>query len=287
MVVSSPAFFAKARACLIDSPHVTSPSDIPERPLPAHELEAHYNELLAEFLPYRTGLVPFVANGYRGPWIENYWVDKFCCNRNLSAFGMLVPLFICWSDITVRWGNRNFTIVAQAIYKRLRPDVLYVTVVQSDSGMYSAKFAQFNNFTATRNILVLSAGGTGHVPIPLLQREMAQGGQPQWFAYNMSFSGWLATSRVRPTMVNAMIKAAAENTSGGGKVVVYNDVVGGIAPPSNDTSVFRMACNRNGVKWKDFMRATVLNTAPRGYGRTSCAFAPAWRAADRLCRPLV
>ena len=41
-----------------------------------------------------------MSAGFRGPWIENLFIDKFI-GKPLSYFGGLIPLFIQWTDIHV------------------------------------------------------------------------------------------------------------------------------------------------------------------------------------------
>lgn len=65
---------------------------------------------------------------------------------------------------------RNFSIPSRAILAEkltswLRKDVIYLVVSQDDQGIGSALAASFPN------ILVFSAGGFGHIPIPLISGE--------------------------------------------------------------------------------------------------------------------
>lgn len=122
----------------------------------------HYEEILDATQPFR--VQPFhTYAGYAGPWIENHWIFNFM-GRPLDDFGPYIPLFVQWTDI-VLWGKPKYTDIEEALLKVLRPGVMYVTVVQGAEGLKSVG-------DLFPNILVLSAGGHGHVPIPLLKGEV-------------------------------------------------------------------------------------------------------------------
>lgn len=157
---------------------LTYPSDAE-----AHTMEIH--RALENWT--RTAQMHYAA-GYGGPWIENYWMRHFkdsvislprqhnASNSSSSVclsdtFGPFIPLLIPWVDIWLSQGgihgNRNqyppvFTDTVKAL---LRPDVAYITVSQNDQGW------ALNYYHHLTNVLVLSAGGYGHVPIPLLKQE--------------------------------------------------------------------------------------------------------------------
>ena len=66
---------------------------------------AHYREVLDATAKFRAPLVsPHSAAGYSGPWIEDSWVQRFCCDANESTQarfgGALVPIFVQWVDIS-------------------------------------------------------------------------------------------------------------------------------------------------------------------------------------------
>ena len=86
----------KAQACLLDSPFI--PEEKPPMLLdPDYELppdaEQHYRDLLRVTRPLR-GIRPSTYAGYSGPWLEDMFIKQFCCNKPLSFFGGLIPLFV-------------------------------------------------------------------------------------------------------------------------------------------------------------------------------------------------
>jgi hypothetical protein len=58
-----------------------------------------------------------------------------------------------------------------AVYSVLRPNVPYIMVNFNDDGLNAGKFDHKNWYP---NLLVLSAGGHGHVPIPLFREHKVQ-----------------------------------------------------------------------------------------------------------------
>lgn len=138
-------------------------------------LEEHYRTLLVRTEPFRQ--VPVHKWGSaRGPFIENQWIASSCCREERGRhFGPFVPIFVQWVDIfhQVLQGDGSIALRLRATLEDvLRPDVLYVTVSQSDDGigMDHSRWSALGSFAHDRwpNILVISAGGVGHVPIPLL-----------------------------------------------------------------------------------------------------------------------
>merc|ERR1712107_139122 len=127
--------------------------------------------------------------GYAGPWLENTWISTFCCERAAVAFVPLVPLFVQWMDLFVgpvgsvaqpggfalsthvnsskfRWAV-DYGQLWHTLRRVLRPDVAYVTVSAHDFGIGAGIFPE-DEFP---NVLVLSGGGFGHVPVPLLKMD--------------------------------------------------------------------------------------------------------------------
>lgn len=163
-----------------------------------HDAEAHYRELLDITRPFRNHR-PHSWTGYSGPWIENIWIDHFS-KMPLSAFGGMFPLFIQWTDIHVNYfmgGNAsmpNYNTLPGNIEKLLRDDVIYVTVTQDDEG-FTSKLA-----IPKPNILSLSAGGFGHIPIPLIKGELAYV-KPRVFSHDITFLGSLHENSARSRSV--------------------------------------------------------------------------------------
>jgi len=122
---------------------------------------------------------PHRAAGFEGPWIENAWASHFGplmydtektgeapkCLRDV--FGPFVPILLPWVD---RWfcNAKHYPPgLLVALKEVLRKDVLYITLAQNDIGLEGV----FDLRREYPNILVLSAGGYGHVAVPLLKQE--------------------------------------------------------------------------------------------------------------------
>lgn len=207
--------------------------------------------------------------GFGGPWVENHWIKEFCCDKPLEEFGGLVPVFVQWVDLFVASANADgkqpvgFGTYAETfarITKLLRPDVLYVTVSQCDNGIYPEFLARNvkspkdvpHHLTpaAVSNLLVLSAGGFGHVPIPLLLRDQELlpplTGKED---ITMSFVG--RPHYIRREVVRRLREAQARASAAA-------------APPSNFSST-----HYYGSDWINIVRRSTLNLTPRGYGRSA------------------
>ena len=175
-------------------------------------LERHYAEVLNRTRPFRGHKVHHV-HGWGGPWIENAWIDIFCCDVRVHAFGRFVPLFIQWVDLFVIAGKGKAYPASlrlrETLDKLLRPDVLYVTVSQNADGIGLAP-GQSGGWAAERwpNLLVFSAGGVGHVPIPLIKGELAWSNAslpPFGHEQALGFYGGTTTSHpLRARLVDAL-----------------------------------------------------------------------------------
>ena len=116
--------------------------------------------------------------GYGGPWVENHWISHFCCgvSGRAARFGPFVPLFVQWTDLWLQnYHSRHSAYggVLSVLESVLRPDVLYITVSQNDDGVSLAPGSP-GGWPLERwpNLLVVSAGGVGHIPIPLIKSDM-------------------------------------------------------------------------------------------------------------------
>jgi hypothetical protein len=183
---------------------------------------------------------------YCGPWIENHWIKHFnetAFDSSLhlaDTFGPYIPLLIPWVDIWFSGGSRpkfpqEFVKLVESL---LRPDVLYITVSQNDGGL-----AQNDGLRKLENVLVLSSGGIGHVPIPLLKQEESRLEHDvpmkdrKWL---LSFAGTLTNGPIRKQM---------------------HEYLEGKA---NETYTFYA-----GDDWRSVMKDSCVSLAPRGTGRTS------------------
>ena len=202
----------------------------------------------------KPGHKPHRAKGYRGPWIENQWISHFqqeleSKNKSLSdVFGPYIPLFIPWTDIWVkRQGKRRKNRIKTGfrypkqlvsdIKDLLRDDVLYITVNQNADG-FVGRCTEFLDLQSKHHVTVLSAGGYGHVPIPLLkQPETPQTKKP-------------VNERKHLVSYVGSNKNAPKNMR---KKMIAQD----------NHYYYR------GQNWRDVMTESKFSLCPRGFGRTS------------------
>ena len=213
---------------------------------------SHYLYLMEQTSMYRN-ITPHTTHDYSGPWVENHFIDHFM-SRPLQSFGGMIPLFVQWVDIHVhemltKKPKYKQSILFRKLEKLLRPNVLYVTVSQDDEGI-GALQRRFPN------ILTLSAGGYGHIPLPLIKGELLYREIPRatgnddmdmrrQFRWDVGFVGSRDTHPLRSEMIGE-VRCLAK---GSGLVVQLNSSGGG--------------------RWREDIAATRLNLAPRGFGRTS------------------
>jgi len=203
------------------------------------DAEAHYYEILNKTEKFRVTPVHYYAD-YGGPWIENIFISENI-NKPLSAFNGFIPIFVQWIDTEIIQRSRVNNILGE-LNGVLRHDVLYITVSQGDIGLREIGRAH-------PNILVLSAGGYGHVPIPLVRSEILWSKQPKEFHQEIGFFG------------------AVHVTSHSSRPLILEEV---------NTAVNRLNLTYrqgSGSSWMQDMNYTKFNLAPRGYGRSSFRFA--------------
>jgi hypothetical protein len=241
--------YKKLRPCLENSKFMNG-KDASKWAYPA-DAEEHYKQILEQTRIMRGG-VPYHEgpSGFKGPWIENYFIDHFL-NKSLSYFNGMIPLFVQWVDIHVydierndpaNKGKINSSIptmrdMFKTVTDLLRPDVIYLAVSQDDQGL-------FNQFMSDRpNVLTISAGGFGHIAIPLIKGEVNYTTPPAKFERDVGFFG-----NLRPRLSRSHI-----------------------------LEEFKSACQREHLshvispseKWEKEIGVSKYNLAPRGFGRTS------------------
>ncbi len=122
------------------------------------DAEAHWVELKSIYKKYETSFV-LNWNGYGGPWMENVF-NKHFGDKPITYFRGIFPIFIQWLDLQVASGSRKLYNEMIADFDRvLRPDCLYLAVTYEDSGIWAL-------LPKHPNVLILSGGGNGHIPIP-------------------------------------------------------------------------------------------------------------------------
>jgi hypothetical protein len=213
------------------------------------DAQMHYKELLSRTKSMRN--VPFhKASGYDGPWIENHYIKHFI-NKPLSYFNGLIPLFIQWTDIhflVISNNHKNnsssinnqYNELKSIIKEILRPDVLYLLVVQDDQGI--TKEVQNEN----PNILTLSSGGYGHIPLPLIKGELSYSiphSNSNKYSIDVGFYGNMRQFTSRYKMLLDIHKALKKN--------------------------YLKIEYKTTNAWVSKMKNTKYNLAPRGFGRTS------------------
>ena len=124
---------------------------------------------------------------YCGPWMENYWIEHFLSTwekrgpamdskkRLADVFGPFIPIFMPYNELL--WADElEYDNMVLTLRKSIRPHVAYITVVLRDRGLVSIQGKRENREAMKRimenipNVMVLSSGGYGHVPIPLLKQ---------------------------------------------------------------------------------------------------------------------
>ncbi|CAK9084216.1 unnamed protein product [Durusdinium trenchii] len=224
----------KALACLqLSFPqltHITYPTDAE-----SHFLEV--NETLSHF--FAPNFQPHVWAGYSGPWVENHWIWNFSQRwrsrpegtKLRDIFGPFIPIFAPFVDLVVRQKGYPMGMM-EILNKTMRKDVLNNRMTQAQMP----------------NLLVLSAGGNGHVPIPLLKKpEKRLMGLPlRSRRYFTSFVGsGFNNKAVRETMKKVTEQWAQQT----GK------------------EVFISLKTMN--EWQDILTNTTVALSPRGFGRSS------------------
>ena len=173
----------KGIKCLQDS---DSPYGSPDFPFQSDmkEREEHFEYLKKVTEKYRN--VPsHCFEGYCGQWIEEVWINTFI-NESLKSFGPYIPLFIPWlNQFKVAQNPNIYQNFVREVVKLLKPNYIYITVVQSCFGIEGAE-TLFNEIP--ENILIISPTGRGHVPIPHL-KEVQNVTQMLPELYTASFIG--------------------------------------------------------------------------------------------------
>ena len=170
------------------------------------DAQEHYSELLAATKPFRTNIPVHSAVGYNGPWLENHFISRFV-DKPLAYFRGLIPLFVQWVDIHVVTFNETekahptmsipfntHVTLPKTIQGMLRPDVLYVAVNQDDQGLGALTLNM-------PNVISFSAGGYGHIPLPLIKGEVPYQAPGKWTA-DVGFFG-----NPRPRLARHMLLA--------------------------------------------------------------------------------
>lgn len=198
------------------------------------DAQLHFETIRNATAPYRSAPVHEYSN-YEGPWIENIFIEKFM-DRPLFTFNGLIPIFIQWIDNQILRG-RYFDYIHAELDGLLRSDVLYLAVSQGDVGL--GKIGRGHP-----NILVMAAGGFGHIPIPLVKSEIPATPLPETYAQDIGFFG--SVGPMQALRIDSLAIVEKEAKAAG---LTYKQ--------------------GSGSGWQQDMESTKYNLAPRGYGRSS------------------
>jgi len=248
----------------------TTPNLILEYP---NDADAHFYEIRMAMAPWmqHTSHKMHHAAGYAGPWIENRWISHFeslyddsngnttnnhstdnDCYCLTDIFDPFVPLLLPWVDHWVRNSMRYPPGFLDALTSVLRPTVPYITVSQNDEGITG--YHEFN-MTEYPNILVLSAGGYGHVPIPLFKQE-EKTATTKTSTQNRKFSfSYVGSLQHSPRHLRETMHAQLSNLTSTIKV--------------NTSTTLNFYKYYYGERWRKVMQESKFSLVPRGYGRTA------------------
>lgn len=203
--------------------------------------------------PYHCG------EGYCGPWIENRWIshflegwDKRQAGMQLSdMFGPYIPIFMTYVDLWVANVFEYEAMIAK-LKEVVRPSVAYITVVQHDTGMVSSRDKIVNLMKEIPNVLVLSAGGYGHVPIPLFK-------QPEELLGKRFFKS-MASRELLTSYMGSDTNAPKDMRKKMIKLVNKEAELMGVKVKTGFGSV---------DEWHQTAGNSKVSLCPRGYGRTA------------------
>ena len=170
-----------------------------------HDAEAHFAAVHTALRPWLLPPPGVCGAGFCGEKVEDMWMHRFAplagqrwpgvqfkknhhesnarlVNVSLPPtplrrhFGTFIPIFVPWNRWLIasfRHGRRYPHGLLTTLRASLRQDVQYITVAQDDEGLVGPTYASGGFGDVLQNILVLSAGGYGHVPLPLLNQPEA------------------------------------------------------------------------------------------------------------------
>ena len=208
-----------------------------------------------------------------------HWHFESALNRTRAPlhtlFGPYIPLFIDWCSHTLFHGD-----LVPTLKRVLRPNVAYITVSVNDDGptgttlittypnagyAWSRQMQAVNNSLRLRdlpNLLVLSSGGYGHVPIPEMKVPVAPLHERlpmEKRRYLVSFVGSLVPGGPgHPTLRNRM-KYVVQNASA---FLGFNFSI-----------CSNIGCEvQYGADWKTIMSRSRVSLCPRGASRNTFRF---------------
>jgi len=279
------------------------------------DAEAHMEEIRSALRPWQA----LNVYGRRDPrtharpkiyYSEHQWMTFYLTWREQKGngsklsdvFGPYVPIFTHWVwPWFNHWeGKPKFQYpkeFLETLRKVLRKDVPYVTVSQNDEGIVGKRC---DNLTLAEfpNVLVFSAGGYGHVPVPLWQQlpddsdsevmfKVPNYPRPQRLYFLSYVGSFLHAPR---NMRNRTMDTIAEwSTAHGLKVTHEPDLLlyklnilramkenwedpdPVVQFPETEAKVvfYHNSSRQDKAMWQEIMFSSRFSLTPRGFGRTS------------------
>mmetsp|Transcript_166196 Transcript_166196/g.403777 ORF Transcript_166196/g.403777 Transcript_166196/m.403777 type:complete len:436 (-) Transcript_166196:65-1372(-) len=234
------------------------------------DAEQHVNEIRDAMKPWNSIPSTYHAEDI---WMDNFlsrWESRAPGTRVSDIFGNYIPIFTRWVEPWFTSGMHYPEGFLEALQKVLRGNVPYVTVSQNDEGITGKYEVDMNSVP---NILVLSAGGYGHVAVPLLhtnagsQSEAKQNAYAGFFSYQQHRVP-LKERRYLFSYVGSLIHAPHDMRARMKKTVEdfaqAHNIMDKVLVPTEKTE-----------GWKDIMLSSRFSLVPRGFGRTSYHLAEA------------
>jgi len=279
--VSSPEFirlaastYEKVLPCILDTWMMKDRQQSASEFKFPDDAQYHYELIKNITNSYRYAPVHEYA-GYEGPWIENIFISTFI-DRPLHTFGGLIPIFVQWIDNQILRG-KYFDYIHAELNNVLRRTVLYVAISQGDVGL--GKIGRSHP-----NILVMAAGGYGHIPLPLIKGEIAAAPIP-FSTSSFSVLSLRQASNLqsgRTSIDGLSVETTPQVQFQFSQDIGFFGSTGHMQQSRNQIlAVIKGEAERlgltykqgSGSSWKQDMEQTKFNLAPRGYGRNSFRFA--------------
>ncbi|KAL1503364.1 hypothetical protein AB1Y20_011416 [Prymnesium parvum] len=267
-----------ARACFAESRLHQRMAWRSLRPLPLAAQRAHRQQIWNVTAALR-GLPVRSYRGYDGPWLENRWIDAFSSSPQ-HLFGGLIPVFAQWFDAyhAHKYAKgkakgarpRPLRAALLELGGAMRLDAAYVTVSDYDHGLFHFLAPQYDGrlLLPFSQLLVLSSGGVGHVPLPLLkQPEPPLPRRASAAAPVLYFKGSLDGMRpARMAMAQELLHTAALSAAQRAQVRIES-----LSAPRANRSSAREGVRRhaNLSDWREALRRAAFVLTPRGQARNS------------------
>jgi hypothetical protein len=168
------------------------------------ELSVQINMIVDYYRHCTVGFRRWCWAGVCTETLEDIWASFANCT--MSMFGPFLPLVVPWNRL---WGYPAihapcYQDALADIWFFLRSDFLYVTISQNSQGIEGISYFPV---PVPRNILVLSSGGKGHIPVLLWLKEFTpvQFAIAENYTYDLVFMGNLASHWTRKVLTVRML----------------------------------------------------------------------------------